>query len=212
MDDDLIATQFDQPARGLEDDAEIGTPTIDDSEPATEEPVAAESAESSSEEPTTESSGSSPAPIPMSTPAEEQSPVLRYEREAPRQAYRPPPNPPDYQPPGFDADAIHVTGTTGAIRDEAAKVREGKVPATQLKKEETLEHSWRQILGDLDTTEFCHIKLWRRAPDNSYKRLGALYNTDISMVRGIERLIPYGDGTNQPVRYVVEVAKGDVRE
>jgi len=81
----------------------------------------------------------------------------------------------------------------------------------QAKKEESAEAAWRHLLADLSTTELVHVRLWRRGASGSFYRLGAIYNTDLDTVREREKLVPYGNGTNTPVTYMIEVARASDR-
>lgn len=109
------------------------------------------------------------------------------------------------------SDLIDITASPRIMGDLTHKVRQARVPEKALKVEETAHRAWRQLLTDLPGTELVHVKLLRRGPDGAYTRLGARYNVDVEEVRQIERLVPYGTGSDRPANYILKVAPASAR-
>jgi hypothetical protein len=107
---------------------------------------------------------------------------------------------------------IRSVGSTLKAADTAAQVRERKPTKAEERKEATLDREWRGILGSLGTTTLVHVRLRRRNKlTGSFEDMGTRYDVDAEDVRRYNVLVPYGDGTNDTVDYILEVARADAR-
>ncbi len=89
------------------------------------------------------------------------------------------------------AQGPEAIGKYTKIIDKGAQTREQRISPKQEKREESAEMRWRRMLGELNTTEFIHMKLRRRKLNGSYIGLGGRYNISVNEVREYEQLVPY---------------------
>lgn len=98
------------------------------------------------------------------------------------------------------------------LRDAAAVEREKRIPDSLLRKEETVQNAWRQLLTDLKTTRLVHVKLMKRGPGGSFVNCGERPNVDVNEVRSPGQLVPYGTGSSDiPQKWIIKVASGSAR-
>ncbi|MFH1609540.1 MAG: hypothetical protein ABID40_02805 [Candidatus Bipolaricaulota bacterium] len=55
------------------------------------------------------------------------------------------------------------------------------------------------------------IRLWRHHETGFYRPLGERFNVQGSAIQDVLTLVPYGDGTDRPVRYILEVHRTGAR-
>lgn len=113
---------------------------------------------------------------------------------------------PDVPLPGdlieIDASAL---GKSEFLKDAGARLRESKPSDKVLKQEETAEQAWRRLLSGLATTDFVHVRLFRRRIDGSYLPMGSRYHMSADEAREIDKLIPWAG------KWVIAIARADNR-